>query len=224
MSGLLQHRWIGLIRRLLRLAPALFLAACASTAAAPRAGPAPPADETVYLIAGGWHTEIGLSRAAAHDLPDVLAAQFADARYLVFGWGERDYYMAPNPGLGDVLRALAPGPAVTLVIPLAAPPTQVFGAGNVLALPVSEAGLARLSAFLSASIAKDRGGEPERIAPGPDPGSVFYAATGTYDLAHNCNTWTAEALEAAGLPVSAAGVVFAGQVLRQAEPLAPGGS
>jgi hypothetical protein len=44
---------------------------------------------------------------------------------------------------------------------------------------------------------------------------VFYAATGTYDLSHTCNTWTAEALRAAGAPVSAAGVVFAGQLLDQ---------
>jgi hypothetical protein len=65
------------------------------------------------------------------------------------------------------------------------------------------------------SLAKDAAGMPRRLGPGPDPQSVFYAATGTYDLSHTCNTWTAEALRAAGAPVSAAGVVFAGQLLDQ---------
>ena len=61
----------------------------------------------------------------------------------------------------------------------------------------------------------DKEGPPRRIGAGPYPQSVFYASTGTYNLAHTCNTWTAEALRVAGLPVNAAGVVFAGQVLDQ---------
>jgi hypothetical protein len=55
----------------------------------------------------------------------------------------------------------------------------------------------------------------ERVGTGPYPQSVFYASAGTYNLSHTCNTWTAEALRVAGLPVNAAGVVFAGQVLGQ---------
>jgi len=57
--------------------------------------------------------------------------------------------------------------------------------------------------------------EISRIGTGPYPQSVFYTSTGTYNLGHTCNTWTAEALRVAGLPVNAAGVVFAGQVLDQ---------
>ena len=55
---------------------------------------------------------------------------------------------------------------------------------------------------------------------GPFPQSFFYASTKTYDLTHTCNTWTAAALRVAGLPVSEAGIVFAGQVLDQVRPLA----
>ena len=39
-------------------------------------------------------------------------------------------------------------------------------------------------------------------------------------LTYTCNTWTAAALRVAGLPVSEAGVIFAGQVLDQVRPLA----
>jgi hypothetical protein len=47
-----------------------------------------------------------------------------------------------------------------------------------------------------------------RIAPGPYPESAFYASSGTYSLDYTCNTWTATALKAAGLPIQASGVVL----------------
>jgi uncharacterized protein (TIGR02117 family) len=205
--------------RAILLAALALLAGCAG-APVPRYQGSAPRDETLYLIDGGWHTKIALARAAMRDLPARLTGRFPGARYLVFGWGARDYYRAADPGLGDALRALVPGPAVVLVMPLAMPPAERFGAGQVLALPVSRPGLARLAEFLARSIAWDKDGAPQRVGVGPAPGSLFYAATARYDAAHTCNGWTAEALWSAGLPVSPGGVVFAGQLLRQASPLA----
>jgi hypothetical protein len=48
---------------------------------------------------------------------------------------------------------------------------------------------------------------------------VFYAARGTYDAFDTCNTWTAGMLHDGGLPVSSAGVVFPGQVMRMARAI-----
>ena len=211
--------WARTLRLSLLGALAYLLTGCAGTPVEPYAGAA-PRDETVYLIAGGWHTEIGLSKAAASALPKMLTDSFPAAQYLVFGWGERDYYTARHPGLGDRLRALLPGPAVVLVIPLAAAPAQAFGPQNVVALPVSQPGLARLIDYLWDETAKSSDGVPRRVGAGPEPGSVFYASTGTYDIARTCNTWTAEALHVAGLPIQADGVIFAGQVLSEARRLA----
>src|SRR6202049_3983278 len=64
-------------------------------------------------------------------------------------------------------------------------------------------------------LAKDADGAPRRIGVGPYPGSVFYASTGIFDVTHTCNTWTAEALRAAGVPVSSVGVVYSSQLLDQ---------
>jgi uncharacterized protein (TIGR02117 family) len=207
--------------RLPLFAALLLLAACAATPVAPYAGTAQK-EETLYLIAGGWHTEIALSREAAQGLPQDLLARFPQARYLVFGWGARAYYTAADPGAGDALRALFPGPAVTLVIPLALSPHAAFSGNEVLALPVSKPGLARLDAYLAASFALEQGA-PRPVAAGPEPGSLFFPSSERYDATHTCNTWTAEALHVAGLPIDPAGVVFAGQVMRQARPIAIGG-
>jgi uncharacterized protein (TIGR02117 family) len=151
-----------------------------------------------------------------------LKAEFPGAGYLVFGWGARDYYMARNPGIGDILRAVASGRAVMLVIPLKMAPEAFFGVSNAVVIHVSPAGIERLSQLLWNYLATDEEGAPRRIGAGLYPESVFYASTGTYNLSHTCNTWTAEALRVTGLPVSATGVVFASQVLDQLPPLLEG--
>ena len=178
--------------------------------------------EGIYVIAGGWHTELGLPVAALSGPMAALKTDFPSARYLVFGWGARDYYMAQNPDIGDLLRAAASGPAVMLVIPLQISPEAFFGAANVFVLPAPREGIQRLAQFLWDYLAVDKEGPPRRIGLGPYPQSVFYASAGNYSLGHTCNTWTAEALQVAGLPVSAAGVVFAGQVLDQLTPILAG--
>ncbi|MFP6560573.1 DUF2459 domain-containing protein [Paraburkholderia sp. B3] len=56
--------------------------------------------------------------------------------------------------------------------------------------------------------------EPQRLADGPYPGSLYFAARGTYDALHTCNTWTARALRSAGL-ASVADTPFAGHLMRE---------
>jgi len=196
------------------------LAGCAVAPVAPYAGAAPKL-QTVYVVAGGWHTEIGVPVDALSKPLAALPSVSPDSRYVVFGWGQRDYYMARNPGIGDLLAATVPGPSVVLVIPLRESPTTFFAAGaSVIAIPVSQAGLDRLSQFVWASIEKDRQNLPRRLADGPYPGSGFYASGLTYSLANTCNTWTAEALHVSGLPVTASGVIFAHEVTDQVRGLA----
>lgn len=172
---------------------------------------AAPATETVYVAALGWHTEIGIRADVIMGPLAALEREFPDASYVMFGWGQRDYYMAPDPGFADLLRALVPGPAVMLVRGLHRSPVEAFGATNVYAVPISKEGMHRLSQYLRRYLDKD--GTLSRVGDGPYPESAFYAAGGTYDIGNTCNTWTAEALNVAGVPVSAAGVVFAGQVI-----------
>jgi len=173
---------------------------------------AEPRTEAIYVIAGGWHTELALPMALIGDGLAALKPAFSGSQYLVFGWGARDYYMASNSGLAEALRALLPGPAVMRVTALSAapgPPDRVFP------VVISLQGAGRLSRWLSSEMVKAPDGTPRRIGSGPYPQSVFYAATGTYDITHTCNTWTAEALRITGLPISAFGVIFADQVINQ---------
>ena len=180
------------------------------------------ADRTVpvFVIAGGWHTELALPVNSLRGSLPLFAEAFPDARYLVFGWGQRDYYIAREPTIGDLLGAALPGPAVMLVVPLRQAPTNAYGSGRALSVKISEQGANALSGFIWRFLAVGADGRAVRIAPGPYPESVFYASSGTYSLDYTCNTWTATALKDAGLPIQASGVVFADQVTSQLRAIA----
>lgn len=213
------HLWRGLGAPILA-AFACILAGCAATPVTPYRGAAPP-HQTLYVLDNGWHTEIGVPVDTLSTSLAALVNAKPDIRYVVFGWGQRNYYMAGHPGLGDLIGAAFPSRSVVLVIPLENPPPKSFMSGvESFALPVSQDGLDRLSEFIADSIAWNSRHRPHRLGEGPYPGSSFYASTETYSLAQTCNTWTAEALRVAGLPVSASGVIFAHQVIDQVRGLA----
>jgi uncharacterized protein (TIGR02117 family) len=170
---------------------------------------------TIYVIAAGWHTEIGLPVHSIHDPLRSVVPDFPGAPYLSFGWGERNYYMARAPTVGDAVSALFPGPAVLLVTPLYRPPRDSRASAQVFELILSTAGLDRLSSFLWAAFEKAGDGTLRRLAAGPGPGSIFYAATGIYSSTYTCNTWAAEGLRVGGVPVTPEGVVFVSQLTDQ---------
>ncbi|HET8700149.1 MAG TPA: DUF2459 domain-containing protein, partial [Nitrococcus sp.] len=84
---------------------------------------------------------------------------------------------------------------------------------------VSPSGVSKLDAYLGDYLQKGRSGWLISVGPGPLPDSRFFASPGTYDAFHTCNTWTVAGLEFAGLPVSAEGIVFAGQVMSEIRAL-----
>lgn len=201
---------------------AWLLAGCAAGAPNRVAGSA--ADGSVYVVARGWHTELAVPDTMLDAGLAPLGADLPGMRYLVFGFGDRRYVLARWHGVGQMLRALLPGRGAILVTALRAPPEAAFGPADVVRLALPPGGAAALDRFLRDSLTPD-GAPPDAaiappIAPGPYPGSRFYAARAAYSGLFTCNTWTAEALRAAGVPVAAAGVLFAGQVMGQARWLA----
>jgi uncharacterized protein (TIGR02117 family) len=170
----------------------------------------------VYVIGRGWHTDIGLPAREITGPLAKLEQGFPGVQYLVLGFGDRHYLLTRDKTFGDMLLALLPGRGAMLVTALRAPPQAAFGTAHVVALHITQIGLERLTAFLWASVETGPDGNPVPLGDGPYPGSTYYASAATYDVAYTCNTWTADALRAAGLPVRADGVLFAGQVMDRA--------
>jgi len=202
---------------------AMALAACAPVRQAPRAQPEAGlrhAQASLYVIQRGWHTDIGFPTA---ELPPDLAQLGQDlpgARYLIFGFGDRHYVLARDKNFGGMVAALWPGPGLILATGLTAAPERAFGPDQVTRLAVTRAQSEAAAAFVRRSLSTAAGDRPRPYASGPYGGSLFYASSSTYDGWHTCNTWTAEALQAADLPVRSFGVVLASQVWNQARGLA----
>jgi uncharacterized protein (TIGR02117 family) len=202
---------------------AIAVSACASAsdrAALSRADRSPPAG-VAYVVSRGWHTDIALPADEAGAAFPTIRQDFPGVRTLVFGFGERAYLLSRRRDFVEMVRALLPGPSAVLVTALRTAPKEAFGSGNVVELALTREQLDRLTGFIKRTLATDGTGLPHPIAPGPYLGSQFYAAQPTYDALYTCNTWTAEALKHAGLPVSATGVLFASQVLDQVKQVSP---
>lgn len=197
------------------------LAGCAAPSP-PEALTAGPKTETIYLIERGWHTDIGIDADQVDPSLAALRMALPGARVLLIGFGERAYLLRREHDFGDMLAALIPGPGALLVTGLRDPPAMAFPAGDVVMLHVSSRGLAQLNGFLARSFERTQDGAPREIGGGPYEGSLFYAATVTYSGTFTCNTWTAEGLQTAGLPVHADGVLFADGVADQARRIAAG--
>lgn len=192
------------------------LSGCASGQTA-EPGASEAGTHEVWVGVVSWHTAIVLPRvevAASGLLPE--AADFPDAAFLEFGWGDRAYYTAEDKSLGLALEAAAtPSPSVMHVAGLAQRPEAHYAANKLRRLALTEAGFHRLLRAISSDF--DRAGAPraEAISQGLSPNSRFYEAEGSFHLFNTCNTWTARKLQAAGVDISPAGVITTGDVMTQ---------
>src|SRR6204780_3737857 len=196
----------------------LLLAACSSVPPRPVRPPgAQTADNSavIYVVRRKWHVDIGF---AAADLQPPLAsvrAEFPATRYLLFGFGDRHYLLDHDRGFGGMLAALWPGPGLMLVTGLSASSQAAFGEDNVIEIQLTAAQARNAQAFVWESLAA-MGNAVTPLQTGPYEGSLYYSASREYSAFHTCNTWAAEVLRAADLPVHTAAVEFSGQIWRQA--------
>ena len=195
----------------------LFIGLLTGCASAPPAsnGPASSGSAVIYVVERGWHTDVGLPVNEVTGPLASLEADFPGVRFVVFGFGERAYYMAQHVGSGEMLAALFPSKSAILMTALNAPPTVAFPDHRVAALRLSQQGVATIEDRIWQDLEKNADGSAVRLAPGPYLGSMFYAANETYDLFNTCNTWTAFLLRAGGVPLNPHGVLFASQVMQQ---------
>lgn len=129
-----------------------------------------------------------------------MPVDLAEARYLVFGWGSRAFYIG-TPTWSE-LRA---GPALqALTLDNSAMHVELAGEISetnpaVAGFDLTEAGFQRLLLFVEQSFRQGPDG-PEPIA-GAAYGDydAFFEANGYFTAVAGCNTWTAGALRAGGL-------------------------
>jgi len=171
----------------------------------------------IGVLVAGWHTGLILPLRELGPLSS-LSSRYPGDRYLSFGWGNRRFYMASHPSPMDAIRALFSSPSAMLVQGAPTSLALVDSTDHLRWLCADRRQVIRLDTYVRDALRK-RSDEPILLRAESQINGAFYASGERYDVLHTCNTWTAAALEYAGLPVRAGGVVFSSQLAGQVRKL-----
>jgi uncharacterized protein (TIGR02117 family) len=172
----------------------------------PKAGDA----QAIFLVDNGFHSDLVIPRAAivAHGGPiAAAAARTGGDPWVMVGWGDARFYEATSPWEGrwlDGLRAGVGGrPTVVHLEGVWGRPDLVWKS-RLHRIALSSAGLAALLARADRAFALGPDGAPQFVPEPRDPNEAFFRSGEAFSLLHLCNQWTAELLNAAGLPTTPA--------------------
>jgi len=159
----------------------------------------------IYVCTSIAHSDVIVP---AHDplinweslFPEVAPARLPPNVMLAIGWGDLRFFR-DTPTWSDVrvstaTRALL-GLGTTALRVVAVNSPQ--GTPGCQRLALDRAGRQALIDHVRATLILGSDGKPQRQG-GGQGFEAFYLAKGRYGPLHTCNQWTAEALEAAGLP------------------------
>lgn len=161
----------------------------------------------IFVYSNGVHTGLVLPLVNAEmdwrplvradDLPDPARA----GDHLLFGWGERDFYLN-TPGWSDVslklvARALAGSDSTLVHVDHL---RGVATGPDMRPVTLSAMQYSALAAAIQGDFAIGPDGRAAHF-PGYGPDDIFYAGRGRYSLISTCNEWTGTRLRSIGVRV-----------------------
>ncbi len=139
--------------------------------------PATPETRAAFAFAGGVGVPVGA----------------AEARWILVGWGARDFYTATGTyadmEAGPIWRAVTGDDSVLRI--------DVLGDVDLSGTPVLRLSTAQYARLLAAIRASTDG--TALAHPGFTASDAFFEGAGRFDLWRTCNVWVGEMLQAAGL-------------------------
>lgn len=171
----------------------------------------------IHVVSHGYHSGIVVERAALAEYAGrggdaaliAVAQRFANYEWLEIGWGDEGFYRSvPDVASLTVrlaLRALfMPGNAsVVHVVGLSRPARETFPKSDIIRVPLSDQGFARMLVGFDASFGRGPDKAPlEPLGPGLYGPSLFYRGVDAFHVFNVCNHWVARLLSAAGLPTA----------------------
>jgi uncharacterized protein (TIGR02117 family) len=178
---------------------------------------------SVFIVHDRWHAAIVLrasdiSANSIAALPEL--GDFPDAQFIEFSWGDQDYFPDPNSGVWAALRAaIWSGGSVLHLVGFNDKVETFYPGAKMTELRLDANGYRQLVEFISQTFARPAAKIRAPASPGLFAYSRFYPARTHFSVLRTCNSWVAEALEAAGLPLSPRLVITAGNLASQLESL-----
>ena len=183
----------------------LLIVCLAGCATSPQRRDVPVANlqHKIYFIYREWHTSILLDAESFATQSSVLKHYLQGEKFARIGWGDGDYFTGKSKSWGTAAKALVASKYSAIqVLTYNYDPFEEIPADTIVPLMVSEEGFRQLSRYINESIALDPEGKPLGLVSVGDGIGEFFQAKGRYSAFSNCNTWSGQALRAAGLPVS----------------------
>lgn len=180
-------------------------------------------DARIYVVRRGWHIDIGVATEELEGPLKRIAGQLPGSKYLLFGFGDRRYLTANRQTASLMVGALWPGKGLLLITGLTQEPGRAFGSNavRILHLSIQQSLGAQEFIWQSFEGARSRSiTDIQSVARGPYEGSLYFNAQQRYSAVYTCNTWAADVMRHAGLPVHPTGVLFSSQVWRLSKGLA----
>ncbi len=176
---------------------------------------------TIFVVHDGWHSAVVLKTTdlSPEMLPELR--DFPGAEYLEFSWGDREYFPHPDPGVGLALKAAFwSSGSILHVVGVSDSPAISYPSAEIITIGLPAPRFQRLVKFVSETFSRSHPETASEAQPGLSQNARFYLARGRFSILRTCNTWVAEALQAAQLPISPGWVITAASLGRHSRPLA----
>jgi uncharacterized protein (TIGR02117 family) len=172
--------------------------------------------QKVFVVYDSWHAALVLRKSdiSERTVPELI--DFPTAEMIEFSWGDQDYFPDPDSGVLAALKAAfwSKGSVLHLV-GFNGNTRDVYRSAEISEMSLSKDAFVRLIAFIAAEFARADPALPGKPRPGLFAYSRFYGARSKFSFARTCNTWVAEALSHAGVPIHAASVITASNLASQ---------
>ena len=161
----------------------------------------------IYIRSNGVHTDIVVPRVNAEadwrpyaDPSHLRDPRRGEADHVAFGYGARDFYLN-TPTWGDLspgvaLRSMTGGDTTLVHVEHVDRPQREDWQRP---LRLSPEQYRRLAAFIRSSVRTGADGAPIHVPGGYTDADTFYEGNGGFSMFYNCNSWTGQALRAAGV-------------------------
>ena len=146
--------------------------------------------------------------------------KFLNAKYIEFGYGDRDYYMSPDAGVFMGISALLwPTESVIHVVRIDKSLEETFPTSKIFRIKITEKKLSLLKRYIFESF-KYQSIMNKPLGKGQYLDSYFYAGSRDFYIFNTCNTWVAEALEYSGYDVNPYFITTQGSLKRSISHIA----
>ena len=180
----------------------ILLSGCASVPST-KDVPVANARHTIYFIYRGWHTSILVDAKSLVARVPQLGTDLKNQKYVRVGWGDGDYFTGKNKSFTAATKALvASGYSAIQLLPYDYEPFAEIPEETRVPIAISDQGLRDLTSYIGSSIKVDANGQLVRLPVFGDATGLFFQARDSYGVFSNCNTWSANALRVAGLPIA----------------------